>query len=396
MKSDNPGPSRRRLIRGSVAAAAAFLVSATVAAEPQKLDDNELRRRALRQLGPGGDTRAELDALAAAGRLSGVLGVALGPESLFSTAYGLADRDRRIPNRPATQFNIASMSKMFTAVAVARLAERGRVGWHDPVSHHVRNLPRAFEGITIDHLLTHRSGLGSYFASPFYADRLQSNGRTVADYMVAVKQDRPSFQPGAAYAYSNNGYVLLGAVIQAVTGMDYFQAVEELVYRPAGMRHTAHLTLDDLGADVARGYTAGCLARPPSQCTPSAPRQAAGGYRGTPAGGAYSTLGDMLRFSTALRAGRLVRPATLELMTRRHVEIARPGLPMDGYGYGFGLLNIHGRGSFGHNGGTPGATCQLDIFSQSSLTLVVLTNIDGGQRQASTLLRRALLRDEQG
>jgi hypothetical protein len=104
----------------------------------------------------------------------------------------------------------------------------------------------------------------------------------------------------------------------------------------------------------------------------------------------------MLRFSKALRAGRLVRPDTLRLMTRRHVEVARAGAPVDAYGYGFGLLNVHGRESFGHNGGTPGASCQLDLFSQPSLTLVVLTNIDGGQRQASTLLRRALLRDEQG
>ncbi len=210
--------------------------------------------------------------------------------------------------------------------------------------------------------------------------------------MQAVLQDQPRLPIGSAYGYSNNGYVLLGAVIESILNKDYFTAVEELVYRPAGMRQTSHTSTDRLGRNDARGYTKGCSARPPSQCTPQPKWEpVSGGLRGTPAGGVYSSVPDLLQFTRALRTGRLVRPNTLKLMTRRHVDEMPPGGPIEGYGYGFGLLRVNGVETFGHNGGTRGATSQLDMVSKPALTTIVLTNVDNAQRAVSGILRRALL-----
>lgn len=385
-----PVPSRRALLTGSLALmAAAPLRGALFAGAPS---EETLRTRIRSQFGEDGAARKRLRELAAAETLSGVVAIALGKDIVFREAYGMADRAKGIPNRFDTRFNLASMGKMFTALAIARLAEQGRLSWQDPVARHLPNLPQAWSGIAIDHLLSHRSGLGSYFASPLYAGKLAREGRTISDYMEVVLQDRPKSEPGSAYSYSNNGYVLLGAVIEQLTGKSYFQAVSDLVYSRAGMRHTAHTTLDELGPGDARGYTNGCFARPPSQCTAKPLDEVSGGgLRGTPAGGVYSNAPDLLRFSQALRAGKIVRPATLDLMTRRHVDGMPQGGPIDGYGYGFGLLRIGGHETFGHNGGTPGATSQLDMLPTPALTMLVLANADSGQRPVSGLLRRSLL-----
>lgn len=351
-----------------------------------------LRRRALDQFGRAGAGRKRLDELAAQGILSGVVAIAIGGEIVVQEAYGMANRSSRLRNTFDTRFNVASMGKMFTALAIARLAEQGRLAWKDPVSRHVKDLPEAFSEITVDHLLSHRSGLGSYFASPLYAAKLARKGRTIEDYMEAVVEDRPKFAPGSAFSYSNNGYVLLGAVIEAVTRRDYFSQVRDLVYARAGMRHTSHTALDQLRPGDARGYTNGCFARPPAQCAARPMEEVVdGGLRGTPAGGVYSNAPDLLRFAQALQSGKIVRPSTLELMVQRHVDSTPPGAPIDGYGYGFGLLNIGGFATFGHNGGTPGAAGQLDMLDKPNVAMLVLSNADSGQRPASSVVRRATL-----
>jgi CubicO group peptidase (beta-lactamase class C family) len=342
------------------------------------------------QLAEGGPVDKTLADMAAAEAMSGAVLVALDGKPLFRKAYGFADKAAGRRNTPETRFAISSCNKMFTATVIGRLLERGRLKLQDRLSDHLPDMPReSASRVTLAQLLSHTAGFGSYMGHPDYA-RAKAAARTVADYMALVRDEPLQFEPGSRYAYSNSGYVMLGAVIERLTGRDYFEVVADEVYRPGGMRSTGHFALDDRTPGKAVGYTNGCFARP--NCTSTDWTDATGiwGVRGTPAGGGYSTVDDLLRFANALKAGRLLKPATRDLFIARHVAMDRTGGPIDGYGYGFGDKLVKGLRTIGHNGGTPGATAQLDMFETRPLTLVVLTNYDGAQRPVSALLRREL------
>ena len=175
-----------------------------------------------------------------AGVFSGTIQVARGNAVLFRRAEGLANKSYHIPNRLDTRFNLGSMNKMFTAIVVGRLADEGALSFDDPVSRYLGEewlAPEFAEKITIDHLLTHTSGLGSYFNETFMKSS-RDLYRRVDDYRPLVRDEKPSFEPGSRWAYSNSGFLLLGAVIEKATGRDYFDVVREVIYEPAGMADT--------------------------------------------------------------------------------------------------------------------------------------------------------------
>jgi CubicO group peptidase (beta-lactamase class C family) len=162
------------------------------------------------------------------------------------------------------------------------------------------------------------------------------------------------------------------------------------VFDRAGMTRTYYPLLSDPAEDIAIGYTAGCFGQPPSQCTAQEWRPFEGRPgRGGPAGGAYSTVGDLNRFVEGMRGGTLLSRTTLDLMKAERGRFDQPGGPVDAYGLGFGRLTIHGHPTWGHNGGAPGSQAQVDIFDDLPLTLIVLSNRDGGQRAATAALRDA-------
>lgn len=352
---------------------------------------NDFVDQARAALAPGGLVEGLIDGLAQQGRFSGVVLAAVEGRPLLHKACGLANRATGAPNRLDSRFNIASAGKMFTTVAIGQLIEAGRVGLDDPVARHIPDIRPDIGGrVTIRHLLTHSSGLGSYFASPLWNERRA--GLASLDDFLALSAGEPlQFTPGERYEYSNSGFVLLGAVIQRVTGRDFYDAVQARVFDPAGMTGTGYPVWDDAAADLAIPYTNGCFMRPPDQCTPGDWQDARpmGGRRGSPAGGGVSTAGDLHRFVEALKGGRLLRPETLALMTAEQGRMTRQGGPIDAYGLGFGRLTVHGHPTWGHNGGTVGAQAQVDVFETGPLTLIVLSNQDGGQRPASSALRRA-------
>jgi CubicO group peptidase (beta-lactamase class C family) len=342
-------------------------------------------------LAPGGPIEADIDELARANRFAGAALAAVDGQPVLAKAWGAADRENDVPNTLSTRFNIASAGKMFTAVGVGRLIEAGEVRLNDPLSRHLPDLPREIAArVTIEQLLAHTSGLGSYFASPLWPQRRDAI-RSASDFVELVRGETLQHEPGSAFLYSNSGYVLLGAAIERVTGMDYDAAMRQLVFEPAGMTRTGYPIFSENHEGIAIGYENGCFGRPPQQCTPSPLRDARSwwGARGSPAGGGVSTAGDLLAFVQALRTGRLLRPDTFALMRSARTPMDRPGGPIDAYGLGFGRLAIHGRATWGHNGGTPGAQAQVDAFEDAPLALIVLCNVDGGQRPASAALRRA-------
>jgi len=317
---------------------------------------------------------------------SGAVIVAKDGVPVFAAAGGDADRGARRANTLDTPINLGSMNKMFTALVIARLVEQGVLGWDDKVGDHLPEWPQARvrDEVTIAQLLSHRSGLKAYWGEEH--DRRAAEIDTAAEYAELCDDQAPAFTPGERFEYSNCGFVLLGLIAERAAKKDYYALVRELVYRPAGMTHSDHYERDDAASLRAIGYLGNGQDNSKSLAR-----------RGAPAGGGYASANDLLRFTTALRAGKIVKPATLALMTTKHSTMGPPpgpggpppGAMQAGYGYGFGVLpGPNGaEGFFGHNGGAPGINADLAMFG-SGWCVIVLSNQDRGAESLARQLQR--------
>jgi len=185
---------------------------------------------------------------------SGAVLIAKDNAPFFKKAYGLASRRFDAPNRVDTKFNIGSLNKMFTHVAVAQLAEREKIAYDAPIKEYLPDYPPEVSGrVTIDHLLNFTSGMGHYWNERFFAS--MGNLRRVDDFIRLFIDEPLAFEPGERRQYSNNGYVLLGKIVEAVSGRDYYDYVRENIYKPAGMTDTDHYELDRPVPNLAIGYT---------------------------------------------------------------------------------------------------------------------------------------------
>ncbi len=315
---------------------------------------------------------------AAADRFSGAVLVAKDGQVLFSHAYGLADRKRGIPNTLQTRFRIGSMNKMFTAVAILQLVEAGKVELTAPLGEYLTDYPNrdVATKVTIHHLLTHTGGTGDIFGPDFEAHRQEL--RTLGDYVELYGERGLEFEPGSRWAYSNYGFILLGVVIEKVTGQSYYDYVQAHIYEPAGMAASGSLPEHEAVPNRSIGYT-----KPPGT-TEWVPNTDTLPYRGTSAGGGYSTVEDLARFGQALLNHELLSADSTELLITGKVESA-PGAR---YAYGFeDLRDTDGNGSVGHGGGAPGMNGDLRIYPTSGYAVVVLANIDppAAQRVAEWL-----------
>jgi CubicO group peptidase (beta-lactamase class C family) len=193
--------------------------------------------------------------LAEADLFSGAVLVAKDGRPLFAGAYGLANAAHGVPNRLDTKFNLGSMNKMFTGVAVAQLAAQGRLAFDDPLAGHVPDYPRrAAERVTLRHLLTHTAGVPDFFGNPYFA-AAKDRFRSTADFLSLFRDEPLAFAPGEQWRYSNSGYILLGVVIERVSGRSYAGYVREHVHAPAGMADTDLYEADRPVANLAEGYT---------------------------------------------------------------------------------------------------------------------------------------------
>jgi CubicO group peptidase (beta-lactamase class C family) len=323
------------------------------------------------------DIMRELDSyltsLAAEDKFSGAVLVAKDGVPIFKKAYGLANKNRNAVNDTETKFNIGSMNKMFTAVAVAQLAERGKLSFDDTISKHLPNYPHktVADKVTIHQLLTHTSGLGNYQNEKFLAqlDRV----KTVADLLPFFANEPLTFEPGTKWEYSNSGYVVLGLIIEKASGQNYFDYVRENIFKPAGMSNTDSY---EKGADVSNlaiGYT---RMSPSGQPDPNAPRRENTQLRpqkGSSAGGGYSTVNDLLKFVMALQSHKLLSKKFTEIVTTGKIEV---GGVVGKYAYGFGDKVFDGKHIVGHNGGSAGIAANLDIFPELGYTSIILSNYD--------------------
>jgi D-alanyl-D-alanine carboxypeptidase len=310
---------------------------------------------------------ALLSKAAVADRFSGAALIARDGEVRFADAYGNADRARAIPNTLETRFRIGSMNKMFTAVATLQLVEAGKLTLDDTVGKHLLSYPNkdVASKVTVRHLLTHTGGTGDIFGPEYDRNRLQL--REHADYVKLYGSRAPNFEPGARFEYSNYGFVLLGAIIEVVSGESYYDYVREHVFLPASMASTDSLPESEDVPNRSIGYTRpsfGAGWQPNTDWLP---------WRGTAAGGGYSTVGDVARFADALMNHKLLSPASTELLITGKVALV-PGIR---YAFGFAdSRDKDGNGWVGHGGGAPGMNGDLRIYPKSGYVVVVLANLD--------------------
>jgi CubicO group peptidase (beta-lactamase class C family) len=312
----------------------------------------------------GKELDAYLQKLAANDLFSGTVLVAKDGKPFFRKAYGVANKDFNAPNRIDTKFNLGSMNKMFTSVAIAQLVERGKLSFDDPLAKFLPEFPdkESAQKIKIKHLLSHTAGLGSYFNQKFF-DSSRENYRTVDDLMKLAEGEKMQFEPGSKWSYSNTGMLVLGKVIEKVTGQNYYDYIRENIYKPAGMTNSDCYELDKVNSNLAVGYE--------KEYTDAGIEFSNNVFkhvmRGGPAGGGYSTVDDLFKFDVALRSGKLVGQEMVKILLS-----AKPELNSPDYGYGFQIdkdLSIAG-----HGGGFPGISSNLDMFLSNGYSAAVMSN----------------------
>jgi D-alanyl-D-alanine carboxypeptidase len=286
----------------------------------------------------------ELQAEAAADTFSGVVLLAKDGKAIFRQAYGMADLGLKVPNNPETKFNLGSINKMFTRTAVEQLALDGKLAFEDTIAKWLPDYPDkdVAAKVTVRQLLDMRSGLGDFFGPAFH-DAAKDRFLTPRDYFPLFTGKPLLFAPGSEQRYSNAGYLVLGAIVEAASGQSYYDYVREHIYKPAGMADTDSWELDVPVPNRAAGYTLD---------GPRGPAPGGGrrnnlfltSFKGSSAGGGYSTVDDMLRFDTALRSG---------LLFKNGRKIAGVGAA----------------------GGTPGCNALLEQMD-GGYTLIVLANYD--------------------
>ncbi len=340
---------------------------------PKKLSDAEIVK----------ELKAHMDRLVEADAFSGAVLLAKDGKVLFKKAYGLASKRFNVPNRTDTMFNLGSMNKMFTGVAVTQLVERGKRSLEDPLSKFLSTdwLPQEItEKIRIKHLLTHTSGLGSYF-NETYMNSAKTLFRNLDDYKPLVVDSTLAFDPGTDWQYSNTGMFLLGVVIEKVTGQDYFDYVRDNVYKPAGMINTDCYEMDKPVPNLAMGYSKDASDGGPGWTNNLFKHV----IRGGPAGGGFSTVEDLLRFDIALRSHKLLSAESAEL-----VWSVKPDLNSPDYGFGFGVSGTPDDRIVGHSGGFPGISSKLDMYLDSGYTVAVMSNYDRGSHPVSSKARELI------
>jgi CubicO group peptidase (beta-lactamase class C family) len=302
----------------------------------------------------------------------------VGEPPLLEEAVGLADRKTGVKATPETQFRFGSMGKMFTEIAIFQLEASGKLDLGAPIGRYLKDYPnQAFAGtVTAAELLTHSGGAGDIFGPDFMANRLKL--KDLKDYVALYGARAPEFPPGARTAYSNYGFILLGRIIEEVSGLSYDDYLEANVFAPAAMRSSGMRPESEVLPRRALAYTS--AGGPLASAADTLP------YRGASAGGGYATVGDMARFANALMAGRLLPKAAYAHLTTGGVTTA------DGVFHPFDFTGKDpaGRRFLGHGGGAPGMNGELRIYPDQGFIVVVLANRDppAAQRLAAFIADR--------
>ena len=310
---------------------------------------------------------------ARADSFSGVVLLAHHGVPIYTYTTGMADRARGLPNRLDTRFNLASLDKFFARIAIRQLEQAGKLSMTDRVGAHLPDYPnvRVREEVTIKQLYEMRAGVGDFVGPDYEKKRMML--RTIDDFLALFARDSLQFDPGTRQEYSNGGYVVLGKIIERVSGQSYYDYVSEHVFRPAGMVHTGYFSPDDGGVNMAIPYTtapkvAGGSSADAKPLHERLPATALLPYRGSSAGGGYSSATDLLRLSQALTNHRLLSPAFTDSL----IDLSVGPITLGGW-----------------TGGSEGVNTVFYVHTTGH-TLIVLSNYDP---PSATVFRRKLWSD---
>jgi len=309
-----------------------------------------------------------MNSRAANGEFSGSIALVKDGKPVFARAYGMADIESGRENTLDTPINLGSMNKMFTGLAITQLVAQDKLAFSDTVGKYLPDYPnqQVRDEVTVHQLLTHTSGLGSYWTDEY--EQVKDGITSVSDFADLFASQPLAFDPGNEMRYSNSGPVVLGLIIEAITGQNYYDYVRNKIYKPAGMTHSDHYSKTETASGKAHGYY---VPRDGSS-TELISNQETLGNIGAPAGGGYASANDLLKFATALYDGTLIDAQHREQMTTSK----SPGSHSGGYAYLYQDGRINGKRYVGHNGGAPGINAEFAVFPDDGYTIVVLSNTD--------------------
>lgn len=314
--------------------------------------------------------KTTLNALINKDLFSGTFLLAKNDKVLFELACGEADKEGNKKININTRFNLGSINKMFTALSIMQLAEKGKLDLKDPVSKFVDTtwLPKAIaDKTTIHHLLSHSSGMDDFFTNE-YEKIGKSSVFALEMAKPFVKTNKLKFEPGKDWRYSNSGMFLLGVVIERVSGLNYYDYIIRNIYKPAGMNSSiSFASANNLPLNVAIGYI-------PTEDSYKSNRYSAYAV-GTPAGGGYSTVHDLHKFALALDGDKLVSASSKQKMFTDYMGKQ--------YGYGFQVFRYKDHTIIGHAGGGPGINAVVYMEQKSGYIMVILGNYDNTVRGIS-------------
>lgn len=302
-----------------------------------------------------------IDLRVSTGQFMGAVLVAKDGKILINKGYGSANLDWKVPDSPTTKFRLGSVTKQFTAACLLLLEERGKLKIEDPVKKYLPDAPAAWDQITIFNLLTHTSGIPNFTEFPDYRES-EAKPATPEELVARFRAKPLDFAPGASWHYSNSGYVLLGYLIEKISGESYSKFLQENIFSPLGMKDSGYDSNTEVIPQHAVGYAPG----------PGGPVVAGYIDMSIPlsAGGLYSTTGDLLRWEQALYGGKLLSAASLRKMTTPFRE---------NYALGLGVRKTsNGDRIFSHGGGIEGFNTWVGYIPAENVAVIVLANLNGG------------------
>ncbi len=330
---------------------------------------------------PAADIAARIDAALAASYKPDAPGVTVivvkDGRTVLRKAYGMADVARKVALAPDTPMRLGSITKQFTSTAILMLVDEGKVKLDDPITAYLPDYPTHGKRITVEHLLTHTSGIVSYTGKPGYVKAMDKD-LTVAQMIDAFKDDPLEFDPGSRYKYNNSGYFLLGAIVEKVSGMRYDEFVAQKIFVPLGMTRTAYEGHARDKAVQAIGYSAAKGGFAPSAALSMTQPYAAGSI--------VSTVDDLATWDAAVSSGKLLKAASWQ---RAFTPYTLAGGKRTGYGYGWQVSTMQGVPMIGHGGGINGFNTFAVRLPSEHVYVAVLSNSDSGLVRAEDAAFRA-------